>query len=78
MSSLSVTAPTAPVTPTSARAPARAADGDLATAGKGRAAVKDADGDYKSAQAVSAAPITAASTSTSAVQSALADLKKGG
>lgn len=79
MSSMSVTSPTTPVPMVSAAAPAtaRAADGDYKAAGTGQMK-KDSDGDYKSGTAVSAAPVTVAATSSSAVQSALANLQKGG
>jgi len=62
---------------TRSAAPARAADGDYKTAGQGHT-TKDSDGDYKAAGTVSAAPVTASATSASAVQAALASLKKGG
>jgi hypothetical protein len=48
----------------------RANDGDYKVANANTSSVKDADGDYK--------PKTASSTSSSGVQSALANLKVGG
>jgi hypothetical protein len=49
---------------------ARAPDGDYKTKGHHRSTVKDADGDYK--------PTTSQSTSSSAVQATLSNLKLGG
>ena len=51
---------------------AKAADGDYKTKGAGRSTVKDGDGDYKPTQS------SAAATSSSAVQSAVTNLKAGG
>ena len=47
----------------------RAADGDYLTAGVGRSAVKDADGDYK--------PTTTAAKTSNSVQAAVSNLKRG-
>ena len=63
------------VATTQASATARAADGDYKTRGVGHE-VRDSDGDYKATPV--AAPTSAAASSSSAVQSALTQLTKGG